>query len=81
MKLPWVGKTGAAKAVAAFATLLLVSVGLCGVNWVVALKVPSSDYLGGLLVAGWLELAGILVGFVGLVISLIVAARSGSEEN
>jgi hypothetical protein len=65
MKAPWTNKTGLAKLLAIFATLLGVSFGLCGVNFIAVLRfVPLSgpgrqgpatlqdrwvDFLGGVL--------------------------------
>ncbi len=96
MKLPWAGKSGLAKSAAFFATLLLVSSGLCGINFFVVLRfVPLS---GGsslnepgwpsalLSVTAFIELVGIAVGVLGLIAAAIVATgirlreRSGDNE-
>lgn len=80
MKMPWVGKTGLAKAASIFATLAIVSLGLCGANWIGWLGIfrflPNTSRAAngislGLTVAAYLELAGIVIGIVGL---LVVAA-------
>jgi hypothetical protein len=84
MKMPWTGKSGLAKAVAFFATLLAVSIGLCGVNyvaWTVAMSVgarPDTSHwvrqLGGTaMITGMIELVGMAVGAVGLVVVGLVA--------
>ena len=80
MKAPWIGKTGLAKATAILATVLLVSLGLCGVNFLV---VASSDSprLGGLRDAisvvfigtALAEWAAILLSVAGLVTVAVIA--------
>jgi hypothetical protein len=78
MKMPWAGKSGLAQAAAIFATLTLVSLGLCGANFVAVIGfVPMGggaapqgwrNALGGVLtVTGVIELIGMAVGIVGLV--------------
>lgn len=85
MKLPWHGKSGLAKATALLATLLLVSIGLCGANFVgVILFVPIGggnpppptwrDWPAYVLApAAYIELAGIAVGIVGLIVVAVIA--------
>ncbi len=71
------GSTGWAKGLAIFAILLVISLGLCGLNYgaVLLLKAPangSANPLGGILiVAGVLELVGMGLGALGIVICLI----------
>ena len=76
MKMPWSDKTGLAKAAVFFATVLGVSFGLCGVNVVVAmtgLRGHWSDRGAALLtVVGYLELAGMVFGLMGLVITGLI---------
>jgi len=88
MRLPWTNKTGMAKATAILATMLIVSFGLCGANFVsVVVFVPFGggagasswrNSLGSVFsVMGVLELVGIAVGIIGLVIiGLTYAIRS-----
>jgi hypothetical protein len=75
----WVGEGGCV-----FATLLAVSIGLCGVNyvaWTVAMSVgarPDTSHwvrqLGGTaMITGMIELVGMAVGAVGLVVVGLVA--------
>lgn len=79
MKLPWHNKTGYAKAIAILATILTISIGLCGANWLAVIRfVP----LGGpapppgtptwpttlLSITAWIEIIGILGSIVGLAI-------------
>jgi hypothetical protein len=77
MKMPWHGKTGLARPTAILATLLLVSSGLCGANYVAVIGSQSRQtpgWLGGLLIAtGIAELLGIAVGLVGLVCVAVIA--------
>ena len=92
---PWTNKTGLAKATAILATIALVSIGLCGANFVAVITFGSLS--GGsegfqwvsevLAFAGFAELAGILIGIVGLLIVVVIALigaivrlRSGPEQ-
>ncbi len=86
MKMPWSDKTGLAKATAIFATLLLVSIGLCGANYVSVIvfstisagSVPGEGLkafaLDGLTFAGVAELLGMIVGALGLFITAVIMA-------
>jgi hypothetical protein len=86
MKMPWEDKTGLGKAAAFFATLLLVSIGLCGANFVGVLVLSSTTSglgpgrswwripMTGLTFAAYIELLGIFVGAVGMVIVAIAFA-------
>jgi hypothetical protein len=80
MKMPWANKTGLAKAATLFATLLLVSLGLCGVNF--AAVIAFVGVAGGppppgtptwpttlLTTTGAVELIGVALGACGLVIT------------
>lgn len=78
MKTPWMGKTGLAKSATMFAALVLISLGLCGFNFVAVIGFlptgggasPHSwrDVLGSVLtVTGVLELIGMAIGFAGLI--------------
>ena len=80
--MPWAGKNGLAKAVAFFATVLVVSVGLCGANYAVWIGVNSSAWhpgnsqalVGyGVILMGVVELVGMIVGWLGLVVVGLVA--------
>jgi hypothetical protein len=53
-KMPWHDKQGRAKAIAVFATILLVSLGLCGVNIVAVMTM--GDRMGSLLT--WTAIIG-----------------------
>ncbi len=76
MKAPWANKTGAARS----ATVLGISMGLCGVNWVAFATLPLTHVDGfpsgtplstGLIITAYIESAGILVGSGGLLIALV----------
>jgi hypothetical protein len=87
MKMPWTNKTGLAKATAFFATLLLVSIGLCGASF----GTKALLYRGGRATpAGWqnaldwaligfayIEAIGIVVGLLGLAAVLIALVVRG----
>jgi len=78
MKMPWSNKTGLAKAAVFFACVLGVSFGLCGANLVgyMALSRKMGGLKGGidlmLVSAGYLELAGMVFGLLGLVITGLI---------
>jgi len=84
MKMPWRNQTGLAKAAAISATLLLISSGLCGANFVLFLKfgsiaggAPPPDRpawaTGLLMITGFLELAVMSLSAVGVIVVLIIA--------
>ncbi len=84
MKMPWDGKTGLAKAATMWTLVLLLSLGLCGANLALFGRYgaisgggPVSDRTifatNSLMVTGFLELIGMLIGAIGL-ISVIVTA-------
>ena len=86
---PWANKTGLAKATAILATVLGVSLGLCGMNFFAVISFAGSSWFSGgvtfLAVAGWIELAAIALSFVGLIVVGVMAAvravtGSGSER-
>lgn len=81
MKMPWTDKTGLAKAAVFFATVLGVSLGLCGVNFLTvvggAARSGSAGLISFLLVAAYVELAAMAFGALGLVIVLVVWAWQG----
>ncbi|HEY4010491.1 MAG TPA: hypothetical protein VGM11_10105 [Acidobacteriaceae bacterium] len=64
MKLPWHNKTGIPKAIAILATILMVSIGLCGANLFTVLRfgfLDDSRWASVLLsIAGWVEIAAII---------------------
>lgn len=79
MRTPWANKTGLSKAAAILSTALLVSMGLCGMNFAAVVRyVPIggggdvrglTPRLGDLLIpAGFVELIGILASAAGLVV-------------
>ena len=79
MKAPWTGTTGLSRAAAILATVFLISLGMCGVNYAAFIRfVPLNDsspgphwWSGGILsTTGTLELIGIAVGLVGLIAGL-----------
>jgi hypothetical protein len=74
MKTPWEGKVGVAQYTAIFATLLTISFGLCGANYLLVGLLDgisgsnSGNFWGSLLIAtGLIESVGIFVGAAGLV--------------
>ena len=79
MKMPWVGKSGVAKSVAFFATLTLVSLGLCGANFGFMFLFKGADthlqstLSGVLVITAFLEAAGIVIGIAGLLVMGLVA--------
>jgi hypothetical protein len=87
MKMPWVEMTGLAKAATVLAAILLVSLGLCGLNYGLFAAVRGDSQF--LIVTAFVELAGIFVGVVGLVVVagvtlvqvLMRAARGGPGED
>jgi hypothetical protein len=93
MKMPWTDKTGLLKAAVMFAMLLLVSLGLCGVNFVAVIRfVPMSggasphswrDTLSSVLgVTGVLELVGMAIGAVGLIsVGIAAAAKTARRDD
>lgn len=77
MKLPWHNKTGYAKAITILATILVLSIGLCGANFLAVVRfVPlggpaprpgTPTWPGTLLsITGWVEIVGILGSIAGL---------------
>lgn len=79
---PWTGKTGRAKWIAVLATVLVISLGLCGLNFfaVLTFSVGKSQYQMGWMdnllgVAAWLELVSIAGSLIGLVLAWIWPRR------
>ena len=79
MRTPWANKTGLSKLAAILSTVLLVSIGLCGINFVAVVRyIPiggsgdprgSIPWLGDFLIpAGFAELIGILASTASLVV-------------
>jgi hypothetical protein len=85
MNMPWHGRAGLAKSTAIFATLLLVSLGLCGTSLAFTKlgAVPGNNTVTIIwIVVCFTELAGILVGIIGLVVvALIAIFRAISRPN
>jgi hypothetical protein len=92
MNMPWTRKTGLAQAAAVFATLTLVCLGLCGVNFVAVVSTLNQGaphgwqvYLDNILTAaGLIELVGLGVGVLGLFVVAVASMsraiqRRGSE--
>jgi hypothetical protein len=74
MNMPWSNKTGLAKAAAFCAALLLVSLGLCGINLVISGHNSSGKgTIQFLIMTGFFETLGILIGVVGLVVVILLA--------
>jgi hypothetical protein len=82
MKAPWANKTGAAKLAVWSATVLGVSLGLCGANFAAVMGISEPGASGAwasiatglsipLMVTAYLELGGMLVGAVGLLGALL----------
>jgi hypothetical protein len=59
MNWPWENRTGLAKAVAIFSTILLLSLGLCGANFLAVSAAPKAGQLW--LATGVFELLGIVL--------------------
>lgn len=87
MRAPWTNKTGLAKATAILATVLGISLGLCGVNYIAF--VSHYDTLGNaafqiLVWAAWCETAAIVVSAAGLIVVGAMALwrllRGGSDR-
>lgn len=91
MNMPWTNKTGLAKATAFFATLLLVSLGLCGANFFAVISFVG--VAGGapppgtptwpatlLTTTGTIELIGIALGAGGLIITGIWSMGSYAKR-
>jgi hypothetical protein len=69
MKMPWDDRTGLAKITVIFSTVLTVSLGLCGLNFVAVNLFTWGGSLGTVLMTtGILELAGIISSSFGLLI-------------
>jgi hypothetical protein len=87
MKAPWRGKTGLAKAAAILASVLTISLGLCGANFFAFTHAGSIDStpqgasLGSLLIyTGYAELFAILGSFLGLIVVLLMYAFRRKPE-
>ncbi|MDP9050981.1 MAG: hypothetical protein M3O31_09730 [Acidobacteriota bacterium] len=72
MYKPWENKSGLAKALAILATVLGISLGLCGANYAVMI-VTHSAIDGFLVTTGMVELIGILGSIIGLIVVAIIA--------
>jgi len=75
LRMAWTGKSGLAKAAAVLATILGISLGLCGLNFIAVLHVQGDSSF--LLLTAYMELAGILLGAFGLLIVLVIWAWQG----
>jgi hypothetical protein len=84
MRTPWYNKTGLAKLATVFATLLILSLGLCGANFALFRLFASIDGGGQvpervvlatntLMTTGFFELLGIATGIGGLLITAALA--------
>ena len=92
MKMAWAGTSGLAKAATVFAALLLICIGLCAGNAAlfshygsVGDGAPNQGRSSALIVAGIVELVGIVVGAAGLIVVGIAAivrvvVRAGKER-
>lgn len=88
MKMPWGDRTGLAKAAAVLASVLTVSLGLCGVNFWAVMQFASPfsnrrvQWPGKLLsFTAWIELIAIAVSIMGLLtVGLAALVRSIRES-
>jgi hypothetical protein len=87
MKMPWSGwsdSTGLAKAVVILSLVLLISLGLCGANFLVVSQWANRTATGPqpiLAITGILELLGIIGSLLGfLVVGIIVLIRAVRES-
>lgn len=91
MKLPWHNKTGYSKAIAILATILTISIGLCGVNFFATITfVPMAGpapppgartWPGTLLsITGTIEIFGILGSILGFVFLWSFARRDEKAD-
>lgn len=71
MRMPWSNKVGLAKVVAIVATILLVSLGLCGINFVAAIGLASQG--ARIVSAGWLQEFFLIAGLIESV-AIVVSA-------
>lgn len=77
MKTPWANQTGIAKLISIFATVFLITLGLCGINVVAAISNPYHSGSAGvtyskfLAFAGGLESGVLLLSFLALLILAI----------
>ena len=81
---PWANKTGLAKATAILATVLVVSLGLCGANYLtftLRYETLGSMAFTALVWTAWCEVAAIVVSGVGLVVVGVMAFRRASRGN
>jgi hypothetical protein len=69
---PWERKSGLAKATAILATIFLVSIGLCGANFVAATSFPRFNGNGILMSTGWIELLCMGLSLLGLILVLFL---------
>jgi hypothetical protein len=86
MKMSGENRTGLAKAAAISASILIVSLGLCGMNLLTAKGLNTSGkFFPVFMVTGVLELIGIFVGLAGLLIvgllALIRTLRPGTGQS
>jgi len=83
MKAPWAGRTGAAKIAVWSATVLGISLGLCGANFAAVWGIAAARHDWGwasvsdgvsfpLIITAYLEVGGMLVGAVGLLVAVVV---------
>ncbi len=68
MKLPWQNRSGLAQAVAVLASILTISLGLCGANFLVFSRSTHDSMVPFLMVTGSLESIAILGSALGLLL-------------
>jgi hypothetical protein len=66
-------KSGLAKAATVFAIVLVVSIGLCGVNMVAVMSAHNGQTQKVLMFTAYSELLGMVVGALGLIVVGIIA--------
>jgi len=73
MKMPWSNRQGPLKLLVICATVMLIALGMCGLQAVVLQALPKSgDFaVGTLLVFFYIELAAMLLSIMGIVVGLV----------
>ena len=73
MKMPWSNRQGPMKLLAISATVLLIALGMCGLQAAVISVLPKGgDFaVGPLLIVGYGELAAMLLSIVGIVLAFL----------
>src|ERR1700761_1291735 len=69
---PWSNKSGLAKATAVLSTIFMISLGLCGMNFITATSLHFNKAAGLLMATGWLELLGMGLSLAGLILVFFI---------